>query len=301
MYSVEVNGVSKAYGAIKALCEVTFTVAEGELFGLIGADGSGKSTLMRILASLITPDSGEVKITGLDTVKDFRLVRCLIGYMPGRFSLYGDLTVEENLRFFSSVFGTTFESNRYLIEEIYSTIEPFRRRRAARLSGGMKQKLALCCALIHNPKVLLLDEPTTGIDPVSRVELWQMLGRLRERGITIVVSTPYMDEAGRCDRMAFMHSGKMLNTATPAQTIASFGETLFAVKGERMHQLLVDLRAAEGVNNCYSFGETHHFTTDKQVDLSTLMESLKIKGYENVEISRVTPSIEDCYLKLYMK
>jgi ABC-2 type transport system ATP-binding protein len=301
MYSVEVNGISKAYGAVQALSEVTFYVSEGELFGLIGADGSGKSTIMRILASLITPDAGFARVAGFDTVNDFKLLRGCLGYMPGRFSLYGDLTVEENLNFFASVFGTTIESNRSLIEDIYVGIEPFRKRRAARLSGGMKQKLALCCALIHNPKVLLLDEPTTGIDPVSRLELWQMLGKLRNKGITIVVSTPYMDEASRCDRMAFMNSGKMFHTATPSQTIASYGETLYSAKGERMHQLLIDLRSAKGINNCYSFGETHHFTTDGHTDLSTIIENLKTKGHSEVEICRVTPTIEDCYLKLYMK
>src|SRR5574344_2353580 len=216
--------------------------------------------MFRVLTTLLLPDSGSARVEGFDTVKDYKQIRSCIGYMPGRFSLYPDLTVRENLEFFASVFNTTPDANRSLINDIYVQIEPFNSRRAAKLSGGMKQKLALCCALIHAPKVLVLDEPTTGIDPVSRLELWQMLGKLRNKGITIVVSTPYMDEASRCDRMAFMNSGKMFHTATPSQTIASYGETLYSAKGERMHQLLIDLRSAKGINNCYSFGETHHFT-----------------------------------------
>ena len=300
MYAIRVDHIDKRYGSVEALKGATFDVTEGELFGLIGSDGAGKSTLMRILASLLAPDQGHATVGGLDSVRDYRTLRCQLGYMPGRFSLYGDLTVNENLQFFASVFGTTIEQNRSLIDDIYLSIEPFGKRRASRLSGGMKQKLALCCALIHAPQILLLDEPTTGVDPVSRRELWEMLGRLRNRGITIVVTTPYMDEASRCDRMAFIREGSILHTATPVQTIASFGEALYAIRSDRMHQLLDDLRATEGVTRCYSFGQTHHFTLHQHTDPQAIAQHLQSLGYSQITISRVTPSIEDCYLKLAM-
>src|SRR5574344_2096390 len=228
MNAIEVNNISKSYASLHALNDISFCVNQGELFGLIGADGAGKSTMFLVFTPLLLPDSGKAQVEGLDTIKDYKQIRSCIGYMPGKFSLYGDLTVRENLEFFASVFDTTIDANRSLIEDIYVQIEPFNSRRAAKLSGGMKQKLALCCALIHSPKVLFLDEPTTGVDPVSRNEFWQMLHRLRQKGITIMASTPYMDEARRCDRISFINNGQILQTATPKDIINSFNGVLYA-------------------------------------------------------------------------
>ncbi|MCD8317523.1 MAG: ATP-binding cassette domain-containing protein [Paraprevotella sp.] len=223
---VTVKGVSKRYGKVSALDDVSFEVSRGEIFGLIGPDGAGKSTMFRILATLLCPESGEVRVDGLDVVADYRPLRTRIGYMPGRFSLYSDLTIEENLNFFATLFGTTVKENYHLVEDIYKQIEPFKTRKAGKLSGGMKQKLALCCALIHKPVVLLLDEPTTGVDPVSRKEFWAMLHRLKEEGITIIVSTPYLDEIKSCDRMAFFYEGKVRGIDTPAVMLTRFADIL---------------------------------------------------------------------------
>lgn len=215
MSAIEVQHISKSYGTVQALRDVSFAVERNEIFGLIGPDGAGKSTLFRLIATLLTPDSGNVTIDGLDSVRDYRQIRTRVGYMPGRFSLYPDLSVEENIQFFASIFGTTLEQNYNLVAPIYRQIEPFKKRPAGKLSGGMKQKLALSCALIHKPSVLLLDEPTTGVDVVSRVEFWDMLAKLREQGITILVSTPYTDEAQRCDRIGLLHEGEMLDIQKP--------------------------------------------------------------------------------------
>jgi ABC-type multidrug transport system ATPase subunit len=215
-----IQDVVKTYGAkadkVTALQGISFEVNHGELFGLIGPDGAGKTSLIRIIATLLLPDSGAVTVDGFDTVKDYKEIRKRVGYMPGRFSLYPDLTVEENINFFATIFNTTLKQNYDLVKDIYSQIEPFKHRRAGKLSGGMKQKLALSCALIHRPSVLLLDEPTTGVDVVSRKEFWDMLKGLEQQGITILVSTPYMDEAGRCDRIALVQTGKVLSIDTPA-------------------------------------------------------------------------------------
>ena len=210
MSTVIVDQLYKSYGKVQALNGVNFTVDEGELYGIIGPDGAGKSTLFRVLTTLMLADKGQAQVMGYDVVKDYRKIRDIIGYMPGKFSLYQDLTVEENLRFFATVFNTTIEENYHLIADIYKQIEPFKRRKAGKLSGGMKQKLALSCALIHKPKVLFLDEPTTGVDPVSRKEFWGMLLKLKRQGITILVSTPYMDEASLCDRIALVQAGEFL-------------------------------------------------------------------------------------------
>ena len=218
--SISVQNISKSYKELNAVDAVSFEVNSGELFGLIGPDGAGKTTIFRILTTLLIADEGQATVVDFDVIKDFKAIRNSVGYMPGKFSLYQDLTVEENLTFFATIFGTTIKENYDLIEDIYVQIEPFKNRRAGALSGGMKQKLALCCALIHAPKVLFLDEPTTGVDPVSRKEFWQMLKRLQQKGITILVSTPYMDEAALCDRIALIQKGKVLKIDSP-QTIMS--------------------------------------------------------------------------------
>jgi ABC-2 type transport system ATP-binding protein len=244
MSSISIQNITKTYekGTIKALDNVSLTINSGELFGLIGADGAGKTTLFRILTTLLIPDSGTARVAGFDVVKDFNEIRKVVGYMPGKFSLYQDLSIEENLNFFATVFGTTVEANYDIIREIYVKIEPFKKRLAGKLSGGMKQKLALCCALIHEPKVLFLDEPTTGVDPVSRKEFWEMLGRLKQRGITIVVSTPYMDEAKLCDRIALIQNSKILEVDTLEGILAKNKQPLLAISGNNMYQLLKDLR-----------------------------------------------------------
>lgn len=223
--SISINDVTKNYGSICALDNVSFEVEKGELFGLIGPDGAGKTTLFRILTTLLVPDSGTATVEGLDAIKDYKRIRSIVGYMPGRFSLYQDLSVEENLEFFASIFGVDVKDNYDIIAPIYSQIKPFAKRRAGKLSGGMKQKLALSCALIHRPQVLFLDEPTTGVDAVSRSEFWDMLAGLKQYGISILVSTPYMDEAGRCDRIALINEGKILKIDTP-ENIKDKGATL---------------------------------------------------------------------------
>ncbi len=222
MNAIEAHTLEKSYGSIKALKGVSFDVGKGEIFGLIGPDGAGKTSIFRILATLILPDSGSASVLGLDTVRNYKAIRTRVGYMPGRFSLYPDLSVKENLDFFANIFGVTLEENYDLVAPIYRQIEPFRERRAGKLSGGMKQKLALCCALIHKPEVLFLDEPTTGVDAVSRVEFWEMLLSLKEAGISILASTPYMDEAARCDRIAFMTEGRILETCSPPADLENY-------------------------------------------------------------------------------
>lgn len=299
MAAIEVTQIAKKYGEVDALRGVSFSVNEGELFGLIGPDGAGKTTLFRILTTLIKADEGNATIDGLDVIKQYKEIRNRVGYMPGRFSLYQDMTIEENLKFFATVFNTTIEENYHLIKDIYQQIEPFKDRRAGKLSGGMKQKLALCCALIHKPSVLFLDEPTTGVDPVSRKEFWEMLKDLKNQGITILVSTPYMDEAVLCDRIALIQNGSFLGIESPQSIINEFSETLWTVKSHKMSVLLNDLRACEGVNSCFAFGEVHHITVDTKIlSQDTLEKYLDKKGHFNIEIEPIRPSIEDCYMQL---
>lgn len=296
---VVVKEVSKSYGKVEALKEISFAVEQGEIFGLIGPDGAGKSTLFRILTTLLLADKGTATVNGLDVVTDYKQIRTKVGYMPGRFSLYQDLSVEENLEFFATVFHTSIQENYDLIKDIYQQIEPFKKRRAGALSGGMKQKLALSCALIHRPEVLFLDEPTTGVDPVSRVEFWDMLDRLKRQGITIMVSTPYMDEASRCDRIALMRSGQCLSVDTPAGIRASFGRQLWTVRSASMFRLLTDLRSFPGTYSCYAFGDAHHLTLKEDGrEMNALMQFLKDKGYADVAIEPVEPSVEDCFMAL---
>ncbi len=262
MSAITLNNITKTYNksATLAVDDVSFSVEKGEIFGLIGPDGAGKSTIFRMLTTLLLPDKGSATVGGFDVVKDFKAIRGIVGYMPGRFSLYPDLTVEENLTFFATVFNTTIEENYNLIKDIYVQLEPFKDRRAGKLSGGMKQKLALCCALIHKPEVLFLDEPTTGVDVVSRKEFWDMLKRLKSQGITILVSTSYMDEATLCDRIALILNGKILSIASPEDTIKAYPEQLYAVKADSIYHLLLDLRAYSGTKNCYTFGEYLHLS-----------------------------------------
>ena len=298
-YAVTAQGLEKNYGAVSALKGVSLEVPEGELFGLIGPDGAGKTTLLRILTTLLLPDKGTATVDGLDVVKDYRQIRTRIGYMPGRFSLYQDLSVEENLTFFATLFGTTVQANYDFIKDIYQQIEPFKTRRAGKLSGGMKQKLALCCALIHQPSVLFLDEPSTGVDPISRKELWEMLRKLKSQGIAVLVSTPYMDEAALCDRIALMREGRFLLTDTPQGIIDSFDQTLWAVSGDNMFGLLRLLRAYPGIGSCFSFGDSLHITVeDRSLTEKGLAAHLASQGHTGVTVKPVRATIEDCYMKL---
>lgn len=296
---VVVEDIAKSYGDVKALSGVSFAVRSGEIFGIIGPDGAGKTTLFRILATLLLADRGSVRVDGYDVVTGYKDIRSRVGYMPGRFSLYQDMTVEENLKFFAALFGTTIRENYHLIEDIYSHIEPFKDRRAGNLSGGMKQKLALCCALVHKPGVLYLDEPTTGVDPVSRKEFWEMLHRLKKQGITILVSTPYMDEAMLCDRIALIRGGRFMSIETPQNIVAQFDTQLWSARARSMFRLLGDLRAYPGMGDCYVAGETHHFTlSGTEFDPAALVEWLRAKGHEDIAVERIEPDIEDCYMRI---
>lgn len=299
--SIQVNNITKSYGngKIIAIQDVSFQVEKGEVFGLIGPDGAGKTTLFRILTTLLLPDTGNAFVDGFDVVKDFKTIRQRVGYMPGRFSLYQDLTVEENLTFFATVFKTTIEENYELIKDIYQQIEPFKTRKAGALSGGMKQKLALCCALIHKPSVLFLDEPTTGVDPVSRKEFWGMLKNLKAQGITILVSTPYMDEATLCDRIALITEGKILKIDSPQNMVDQFDKALWSVQSKDMYRLLIDLRHYPHVKTCFAFGDTHHVTFDSaEFSKEALHTFLLEKGHEEIIIRQTEPTIEDCYMNL---
>ncbi len=298
MNAVTVENITKRYGDTVALNGVSFEVGTGELFGIIGPDGAGKTSLFRIIATLILADSGTANILGFDVVQDYKELRKRIGYMPGRFSLYQDLTVEENLSFFASVFGTTPEENYHLVEGIYKFLEPFKKRRAGKLSGGMKQKLALCCALIHKPDILYLDEPTTGVDPVSRKEFWEMLKQLQQEGITIIVSTPYMDEANLCDRIALIKEGRFMQIDTPQRIREGYSAPLWVVQTDRMHRLLGDVRAFGGVEYGYAFGEAHHFIAGEGFDPEGLKTYLRGLGHGNIVLHRGEATIEDCYMLL---
>lgn len=296
---ISLNKISKSYrqGQIKALNQLSMQIQRGELFGLIGPDGAGKTSLFRILATLILPDEGSITIEGLDGVRDFAALRQFIGYMPGRFSLYMDLTVRENLEFFATVFNTSIAENYTYIRDIYRPLEPFANRRAAQLSGGMKQKLALSCALIHKPKLLLLDEPTTGVDPVSRREFWDILDHLKSLGITTVVSTPYMDEALRCDRLALMHQGRILKLGTPASFITDYEDDLFALESDHMFDLLTQVRTHPQLVSCFAFGSAHHAAFPPGiVDEEHLYSWLMQRGQSQVKVRQITPSIEDCFM-----
>ena len=296
--AIEVNGISKSYGTVKALDKVSLDVRRGEIFGLIGPDGAGKTTLYKILVTLLNADEGSARVDGLDIVKDYRNIRSRVGYMPGKFSLYPDLTIEENMEFFATLFGVTVEQNYDLVAPIYKQIEPFKKRRAGRLSGGMKQKLALSCALIHKPSVLFLDEPTTGVDAVSRSEFWDMLHNLREQELSILVSTPYMDEASRCDRIALCNTGHILDIDSPKHMVEKFDGKLYGIKARDMYGLLKNLREDNSITNCYTAGEFHHLLAGTGFDADKLKQNLVAQGHSDVEIKPIVPDIEDVFIKL---
>ncbi len=299
---IQIEHISKSYGAVEAVRDITFEVKPGELFGLIGPDGAGKTTLFRILTTLLFADKGTASVAGMDVVKDYRRIREAVGYMPGRFSLYQDLSVEENLEFFATIFGTTVKENYDLIKDIYIQIEPFKKRRAGDLSGGMKQKLALSCALIHKPQVLFLDEPTTGVDPVSRKEFWEMLKRLNDKDITVLVSTPYMDEAALCDRIALIQDGEILTVDTPGHITGKHEDPLYNVSAKNTYKLIGDLKEFPGNKSVYAFGEFIHYThSDKDFSEDRLRQYLEGKGHEDINIAKTEAGIEDVFMALSEK
>jgi ABC-2 type transport system ATP-binding protein len=320
MAAAEAYNITHRYGKVTALDDVSFTVGDGELFGFIGPDGAGKTTLFRIAATLIIPSGGRLTILGLNTVSRYRELRNYIGYMPGRFSLYQDLTVEENLNFFATIFGTTLKENYSLIEPIYKQIEPYKKRLAGKLSGGMKQKLALSCALIHRPKILILDEPTTGVDAVSRTEFWEMLAGLKSEGITIIVSTPYMDEALRCDRIALIQSGRILGIDTPGNIRRSYSQKLYAVSHPDKYKLLLALRSLllapgsmpsrfaglplrhpadlQHALSSEPFGDSVHITLPEDTIPDQVIAALELAGLHGATIAEIVPGIEDVFLEL---
>ncbi len=296
MAEILVQNLYKSYGTINALVDISFHVDKSEIFGVIGPDGAGKTSLFRILVSLLLPDKGSVELAGLDVVKDYAKVRQVVGYMPGRFSLYQDMSVEENLNFYATVFGSSLKDNYELIRDIYIQIEPFKKRLAGKLSGGMKQKLALSCALIHRPEVLVLDEPTTGVDAVSRLEFWDLLHKIRKEGITIIVSTPYMDEAARCDRVALVQNGKFLSINKPDEIYKGFSKILYELSpGNGAYKLLKSIRQSEWCGNAWLFGQSVHLTLDDEIAEKAFLSFAK---NENVSCARINPGIEDTFMEL---
>ena len=302
-FSIDIANVSKSFGKVKALNDVSVSVGKGELFGFIGPDGAGKTTLFRIVTTLLLPDKGKITVNGFDVEKDFKSIRKITGYMPGRFSLYMDLTVQENLNFYAGIFNTSVKENYGLIKDIYSQIEPFKNRRAGDLSGGMKQKLALSCALIHKPDILVLDEPTTGVDAVSRMEFWGILKKMKNYGITILVSTPYMSEASLCDKIALMQNGNLLSVATPDKVINNYPYKLFKIRTSSMQNLPGDIKSFGNIKSVYRFGDYIHFAVDGKSGFNErdLNRYLTETGYRNVELEKINPDIEDCFLELMDK
>ena len=296
---ISIQHISKSYKEVQAITDISLEVQKGELFGLIGPDGAGKTTLMRILMTLLVQDEGKATMNGLDVVKDYKKIRNIVGYMPGRFSLYQDLTVEENLNFFATVFQTTVAENYDLIRDIYVQIEPFKKRLAGKLSGGMKQKLALSCALIHKPEILVLDEPTTGVDAVSRKEFWEMLKKLQQKGITILVSTPYMDEAMLCNRVALMQKGQVLDIDTPQKLVENYDRKLYAIRSDDMHRLIQDLRSWEKTDSAFAFGQYLHVTgKEDEVEATEFENYLLKKDHKKLQVFDIPPTIEDVFMEL---
>lgn len=296
---ISIQHISKSYKEVQAVTDISLEVQKGELFGLIGPDGAGKTTLMRILMTLLVQDEGKATMNGLDVVKDYKKIRNIVGYMPGRFSLYQDLTVEENLNFFATVFQTTVAENYDLIRDIYIQIEPFKKRLAGKLSGGMKQKLALSCTLIHKPEILVLDEPTTGVDAVSRKEFWEMLKKLQQKGITILVSTPYMDEAMLCNRVALMQKGQVLDIDTPQKLVENYDRKLYAIRSDDMHRLIQDLRSWEKTDSAFAFGQYLHVTgKEDEVEATEFENYLLKKDHKKLQVFDIPPTIEDVFMEL---
>jgi len=296
---ISIQNISKSYGDVQAVRDISLEVKKGELFGLIGPDGAGKTTLMRILMTLLIQDEGKATMNGFDVIKDYKKIRNIVGYMPGRFSLYQDLTGEENLNFFATVFQTTVAENYDLIRDIYVQIEPFKKRLAGKLSGGMKQKLALSCALIHKPEILVLDEPTTGVDAVSRKEFWDMLKKLQQKGITILVSTPYMDEAMLCNRVALMQKGKVLDIDTPQKLVENYTRKLYAIKSKDMHRLILDLRKFDKTDSAYAFGQYLHVTGKEDEVEATEFENYLLKeNHSELQVFDINPTIEDVFMDM---
>jgi ABC-type multidrug transport system ATPase subunit len=299
--SITISNISKSYEDTKALDSINLNISEGEIFGFIGPDGAGKTTLIRILTTLLLADEGSASVGGYDVVKDYKTIRNNVGYMPGQFSLYQDLTVEENLKFFAGVFKTTIKENYHLIKDIYQQIEPYKNRRAGKLSGGMKQKLALSCALIHKPKVLFLDEPTTGVDAVSRKEFWEMLNKLKQDGLTIVVSTPYMDEAALCDRVALIQKGKILDINSPKNIVKSFPFKLYGVHSKNIYHLNNHLNSLKETHSAYLFGESIHWTLNDKYSANDIINRIKENNFDDVSINTIEANIEDCFMELMTK
>lgn len=298
---IKISNISKTYpGGVRALNNISLQIEDAELYGCIGPDGAGKSTLFRMIVSLLIPDAGTIEVNGLDIVSNYKQIRSKVGYMPGRFSLYPDLSVKENINFFASIFNTTFEKNYHIIKDIYDQLSPFSDRPAGKLSGGMKQKLALCCALIHNPEVLILDEPTTGVDAVSRIEFWQILAGLKASGMTIVVSTPYMDEATLCDRVSLIQGGEILTSGTPVQITEAFPAALFSVRTRHsMYSLVEVLRQMPEISSAFLFGQAIHVVSKDMTLTSEMLQAmLNQSQYQEIGVSKITPTIEDCFMYL---
>jgi len=295
---LKIDNISKSFNTLKALQNIDFEVNEGELFGLVGPDGAGKTTLFNILVTLTRPDEGKAFVGGFDVEKDYRKIKEIIGYLPGQFSLYPDLSCYENLDFFATLYGNTVEANYEIIKPIWKQLEPFKQRRAGKLSGGMKQKLALCCALVHHPSVLFLDEPTTGVDPVSRREFWNILKELKKKKITILVSTPYMDEASLCDRVGLIQSGKMLKIGTPTSIINDFSGMLYSLRTNAMYQIIKQLQYCNANFNYYPFGQHLHIATPNQEETDKICDFLEQTGYKKDDLELITPTIEDCFIQL---
>lgn len=302
MSAIIAKNLIKKYNKATAVNDATFTVEAGEIFGLIGPDGAGKTTIMRILTTLILPDSGNFQVNQFDGFKNFNDIRKSVGYMPGRFSLYQDLTVEENINLFASIFNTTLKENYNLVKDIYSQLEPFKKRPAGKLSGGMKQKLALSCALIHKPDVLFLDEPTTGVDAVSRVEFWKMLKKLKESGMAILVSTPYMDEASLCDRVGLIQNGQIMKIAPPLDIIKKYSGNLYGIKSNETYHLLEILRKYQFANSVYPFGESVHYTDQRDMDVQNSIHNYLDENFQHdFSVEKVEPNIEDCFMQLMVR
>ena len=297
---LSVHQLSKSFrkGKVQAVLGVDFAVEEGEIYGLIGPDGAGKTTLLRLLSALLLPDNGSAILCGYDVTKQAHEVHQVMGYMPGKFALYSDLSVEENLQFFAALYHTSIEKNYVWIADIYQLLTPFKDRKAGQLSGGMKQKLALCCCLIHAPQILLLDEPTTGVDPVSRKEFWETLRRLKQQGLTVLVSTPYMDEALQCDRIALMQEGRFLQVDTPQHIIDRYQGRLWAIRTDKMHRLLSELRAYPNVCSAFSFGENVHVQVAADAQEGDMYQYLEQCGHRDISIEPIAATIEDCFMKL---